>query len=128
MINIVIVVVNDNLMILIIGFTCPPTIHFKFITKCNSLFCYKVRQNKVTDEIVILRPSQYVIETLPPNFGAMRYVDDDDGLLFVTASITFKKKILGKGNLKEFVKNVIGPGKVTLTTKVPLTEDIRTDK
>ena len=22
-------------MILIIGFTCPPTMHFKFITKCN---------------------------------------------------------------------------------------------
>ena len=98
MINIVIVVVNDNLMILIIGFTCPTTIHFKFITKCNSLFCYKVRQNQVTDEIVILRPSQYVIETLPPNFGD----DDDDGLLFVTASITFNKKILGKGNLREF--------------------------
>ena len=23
------------MMILIIGFTCPPTIHFKFITKCD---------------------------------------------------------------------------------------------
>ena len=35
---------------LIIGFTCPPTIHFKFITKGDSLFYYKVRQpfyNKV---------------------------------------------------------------------------------
>ena len=44
---------------LIIGFTCPPTIHFKFITKCDSIFItkcemynkvrqfyYKVRQNK----------------------------------------------------------------------------------
>ena len=39
-------------MILIIGLTCPPTIHFKFITKCDSLFLlqsamvcyYKVRQ------------------------------------------------------------------------------------
>ena len=30
-------------MILIIGFTCPPTMHFKFITKCNKR-SYKVRQ------------------------------------------------------------------------------------
>ena len=25
------------------GFTCPPTIYFKFITKCNKCY-YKVRQ------------------------------------------------------------------------------------
>ena len=31
------------MMILIIGFTCPPTIHFKFITKCDKCY-YKVRQ------------------------------------------------------------------------------------
>ena len=31
------------LMILIIGFTCPPTVHFKFIIKCNKC-SYKVRQ------------------------------------------------------------------------------------
>ena len=30
-------------MILIIGFSCPPTVHFKFITKCNKC-SYKVRQ------------------------------------------------------------------------------------
>ena len=30
-------------MILIIGFACPPTINFKFITKCDRLFYYKVR-------------------------------------------------------------------------------------
>ena len=30
-------------MILIIGFTCSPTMHFKFITKCNKR-SYKVRQ------------------------------------------------------------------------------------
>ena len=29
------------MMILIIGFTCPPTIHFKFITKCDSVFITK---------------------------------------------------------------------------------------
>ena len=33
-----------RLLILIVGFTCLPTIHFKFITKCDSLFYYKVRQ------------------------------------------------------------------------------------
>ena len=31
------------MMILIIGFTCPPTIHFKFITKYDNCY-YKVRQ------------------------------------------------------------------------------------
>ena len=31
------------MMILIIGFTCPPTINFKFITKCDNCY-YKVRQ------------------------------------------------------------------------------------
>ena len=30
-------------MILIIGFTCPPTIHFKVIKKCDKCY-YKVRQ------------------------------------------------------------------------------------
>ena len=39
-----------SVMILIIGFTCPPTIHFKFITKCDNFITkydrnYKVRQN-----------------------------------------------------------------------------------
>ena len=33
-----------RLLILIVGFTCLPTIHVKFITKCDSLFYYKVRQ------------------------------------------------------------------------------------
>ena len=32
-----------SMMILIIGFTCPSTTYFKFITKCDSLFYYKVR-------------------------------------------------------------------------------------
>ena len=32
-----------SMMILIIGYTCPPTIHFKFITKCDNCY-YKVRQ------------------------------------------------------------------------------------
>ena len=27
----------------IFGFTCPPTINFKFITNCDSLLYYKVR-------------------------------------------------------------------------------------
>ena len=26
-----------SIMIIVIGFTCPPTTHFKFITKCDSL-------------------------------------------------------------------------------------------
>ena len=36
-----------SMMILIIGYTCPPTIHFKFITKCDSLFYYKVRWSAI---------------------------------------------------------------------------------
>ena len=31
------------MMILIIGFICPPTVHFKFIIKCDKCY-YKVRQ------------------------------------------------------------------------------------
>ena len=44
-----------SMMILITGFTCPPTIYFKFITKCTSVitkcdsfFYYKVRWSVVT--------------------------------------------------------------------------------
>ena len=32
------------MMTLIIGFTCAATIYFKFITKCDIIFNYKVRQ------------------------------------------------------------------------------------
>ena len=32
-----------SMMILIIGFTCPPTIYFKFITKCGKCY-YKMRE------------------------------------------------------------------------------------
>ena len=32
-----------SMMTLITGFTCPPTIYFKFITKCDKCY-YKVRQ------------------------------------------------------------------------------------
>ena len=32
------------MMILIIRFSCPPTIHFKFITKCDKCY-YRVRQD-----------------------------------------------------------------------------------
>ena len=32
-----------SMMELITGFTCPPTIYFKFITKCDKCY-YKVRQ------------------------------------------------------------------------------------
>ena len=35
-------------MIVISGFTCPPTIHFKFITKCDGLFHYKVLWSVIT--------------------------------------------------------------------------------
>ena len=33
-----------SMMILIIGFTCPRTIHFKFITKCDKCY-FKVRRS-----------------------------------------------------------------------------------
>ena len=36
------------MMTLITGFTCPPTIYFKFITKCDSFFYYKVRWSVIT--------------------------------------------------------------------------------
>ena len=37
-----------SMMILIVGFICPPIIYFKFITKCDSVFYYKVRQSVIT--------------------------------------------------------------------------------
>ena len=40
--NIVVVVVDDD-MVITGGFTCPPTIYFKFTTKCDKWY-YKVRQ------------------------------------------------------------------------------------
>ena len=48
----VVVVVGDNTYY---GVTCPPTVHFKFITKCDKCY-YKVRQNKVS----VLKDSQKV--------------------------------------------------------------------
>ena len=36
------------MMILIIGLTCPPTIHFKFITECDSLFLLQLRWSVIT--------------------------------------------------------------------------------
>ena len=41
-------------MILIIGFTCPPIIHFKFITKCDKWF-YKVRQVLLKSATMLLQ-------------------------------------------------------------------------
>ena len=46
-----------SMMILIIGFTCPSTIHFKFITKRDSLFYYKVRQDFYYKERQVLLQS-----------------------------------------------------------------------
>ena len=37
-----------SMLTLITGFTCPPTIYFKFITKCDSYFYYKVRWSVIT--------------------------------------------------------------------------------
>ena len=41
-----------SMMILIIWFTCPPTIHFKFTTKCDKCYC-KVRQLKLLQSAMI---------------------------------------------------------------------------
>ena len=40
-----------SVMIFIIGFTFPTTIHFKFITKCDKYY-YKVLQNKVSMHVL----------------------------------------------------------------------------
>ena len=46
-----------SMMILIIGFTCPSTIHFKLITKRDSIFYYKVRQHFYYKERQVLLQS-----------------------------------------------------------------------
>ena len=49
-------------MILIIGLTCPLTIHFKFITKCDDY--YKVRQNIRDFTALLLRSGiHYILAT-----------------------------------------------------------------
>ena len=54
-------------MTLITGFTCPPTIYFKFITKCDKcyykvrqLFYYKVRQVLLQSATVITKCDNFI--------------------------------------------------------------------
>ena len=47
-----------SMMTLINGFTCPPTIYFKFVTKCDKCY-YKVRQ--VLQSVTILLQSATII-------------------------------------------------------------------
>ena len=63
------------MMTLITGFTCPPTIYFKFITKCDKcyykvrqLFYYKVRQVLLQSATVITKCDDYykVRQYTPP--------------------------------------------------------------
>ena len=59
------------MMTLITGFTCPPTIYFKFITKCDKCY-YKVRQLLQSVTIIlqsatgITRDITKCDSTLPP--------------------------------------------------------------
>ena len=55
------------MMTLITGFTCPPTIYFKFITKCDKcyykvrqLFYYKVRQVLLQSATVITKCDNFI--------------------------------------------------------------------
>ena len=41
-----------SMMTLFVWFTCPPTIHFKFTTKCDKCYC-KVRQLKLLQSAMI---------------------------------------------------------------------------
>ena len=50
------------MMILIIGFTCPLTIHFEFITKCDKCY-YKVRLFLLLSATILL---QSATEHQPP--------------------------------------------------------------
>ena len=46
-----------SMVILIIGFTCPPTIHLKFITKCDKCY-YKAREVLQSTTLQLYRPSE----------------------------------------------------------------------
>ena len=66
------------MMTLITGFTCPPTIYFKFITKCDSFFItkcdkcyYKVRQ--VLQSVTILLQSATVITKCDDYYKVRQY-------------------------------------------------------
>ena len=52
-----------SMMILIIGFTCPPTTHFKFITKCDRCY-YKVRQVLQSATIILQSATEHSLWSL----------------------------------------------------------------
>ena len=47
------------MMILIIGFTCLPTSHFKFITKCDKCY-YKLRQLILLQSVMVCYYSFFI--------------------------------------------------------------------
>ena len=57
------------MMIFIIGLTCPPTIHFKFITKCDSLFLLQSATSVITkcDTCYKVRESHYKVRQVLPS-------------------------------------------------------------
>ena len=60
------------MMTLITGFTCPPTIYFKFITKCDKCY-YKVRQ--VLQRVTILLQSATGITKCDDYYKVRQYME-----------------------------------------------------
>ena len=69
----IVLFVLSMLILLIVGFTCPPTMHFKFITKCGKC-CYKLRQlvyNKVR-QVVLQCATIFFIKKGATEHGSQR--------------------------------------------------------
>ena len=79
-----------SMMALITGFSCPPTIYFKFITKCDKCY-YKVRQ--VLQSVTILLQSATIITKCDSTEAAR-----------VTATLYFSNRYLVRSSGDCFTK------------------------
>ena len=75
------------MMTLITGFTCPPTIYFKFITKCDKCY-YKVRQ--VLQSVTILLQSATVQGVRPFYFWKLTVLVPRYNYSFVRNKVLIK--------------------------------------
>ena len=79
-----------SMMTLITGFTCPPTIYFKFITKCDKCY-YKVRQ--LLQSVTILLQSATGITKCNDYYKVrqyIRHVNINDGILSAVQELKWR--------------------------------------
>ena len=60
-------------MILTIGFICPPTIHFKSITKCDRIRC---PSSKDSQEVTVDRRVGIRVASAPVSYGFKKMTEE----------------------------------------------------